>query len=64
MVDKIGIDECADRPIRQLQGVNAEAMSDAVFAINTLINHSTVLNLLDQSELLSLVRAVQKLPPL
>lgn len=64
MADEINADDCAARLTEPVHGVSAEAMSDAVFAINTFINHSAVLNLSYQPELLSLVQAVQRLPAL
>lgn len=64
MSDQINADECAARLTLPLRELDAESMSDAVFAINTFINHSAASNLPYQAQMLSLVRAVQRLPAL
>ncbi|KAK8108927.1 hypothetical protein PG984_014728 [Apiospora sp. TS-2023a] len=64
MSDQISADECAARLTDPVQGHDAEGMSDAVFAINTFINHSAASNLPYQAQMLSLVRTIQNLPAL
>ncbi|KAK8042846.1 hypothetical protein PG994_013329 [Apiospora phragmitis] len=52
MSDQISADECAARLTQPSQGLGAEGMSDAVFAIHTFINHSAVSNLPYQTQML------------
>ncbi len=65
---RINVDDCAasmSKPIvTAATARNPQTMEDAVFAVNSFINTSAVENLQDQPQILALVKAIQKLPPL